>query len=100
MDYRFVPTTVFTPLEYGCCGYAEEEAYEKYGKENITVYHTEFKPLEWAFNKKRPNVLSYVKLIVLKNDNEKVIGFHIASPSAGEVTQGASIAMVLGVTKK
>jgi len=56
MDYRFVPTTVFTPLEYGCCGYPEDEAYEKFGKENVTVYHTEFKPLEWAYNKKRPSV--------------------------------------------
>jgi pyruvate/2-oxoglutarate dehydrogenase complex dihydrolipoamide dehydrogenase (E3) component len=26
MDYNLVPTTVFTPLEYGCCGYSEEEA--------------------------------------------------------------------------
>jgi len=26
MDYFNVPTTVFTPLEYGCCGYSEEDA--------------------------------------------------------------------------
>jgi pyruvate/2-oxoglutarate dehydrogenase complex dihydrolipoamide dehydrogenase (E3) component len=26
MDYINVPTTVFTPLEYGCCGPSEEEA--------------------------------------------------------------------------
>jgi thioredoxin reductase (NADPH) len=26
MDYISVPTTVFTPLEYGCCGYDEEAA--------------------------------------------------------------------------
>jgi pyruvate/2-oxoglutarate dehydrogenase complex dihydrolipoamide dehydrogenase (E3) component len=26
MNYRYVPTTVFTPLEYGCCGYSEEAA--------------------------------------------------------------------------
>ena len=23
MNYQYVPTTVFTPLEYGCCGYSE-----------------------------------------------------------------------------
>ena len=22
MSYKYVPTTVFTPLEYGCCGYS------------------------------------------------------------------------------
>jgi len=26
MDYVNVCTTVFTPLEYGCCGYSEEDA--------------------------------------------------------------------------
>ena len=26
MDYKNVPTTVFTPLEYGACGYAQEDA--------------------------------------------------------------------------
>jgi len=26
MDYDMVPTTVFTPLEYGCCGLSEEDA--------------------------------------------------------------------------
>lgn len=26
MSYKYVPTTVFTPIEYGCCGYSEEEA--------------------------------------------------------------------------
>lgn len=36
-DYINVPTTVFTPLEYGCCGYAEEEAIEKFGADSIEV---------------------------------------------------------------
>ena len=26
MDYEGVPTTVFTPLEYSCCGLSEEDA--------------------------------------------------------------------------
>jgi thioredoxin reductase (NADPH) len=26
MDYVNIPTTVFTPLEYGCCGLTEVEA--------------------------------------------------------------------------
>lgn len=50
MDYTNVPTTVFTPLEYGCVGLSEEDAKAKY-KDNIRCYHTEFKPLEWSFNK-------------------------------------------------
>lgn len=29
MDYKNIATTVFTPLEYGCVGYSEEEANAK-----------------------------------------------------------------------
>lgn len=37
MDYNAVPTTVFTPIEYGAIGYSEEEAIQLYGSENIEV---------------------------------------------------------------
>jgi thioredoxin reductase (NADPH) len=86
MDYINVPTTVFTPIEYGCCGLTEDEAKEKYGADNIATYHTEFKPLEWAYNKGRPDGDCYVKVLVNKADNNRVVGFHMISPNAGEVT--------------
>ena len=38
MDYTNVPTTVFTPLEYGCIGLAEEDAIAKYGESDIEVH--------------------------------------------------------------
>lgn len=31
MSYKYVATTVFTPLEYGCIGYSTEDAIEKFG---------------------------------------------------------------------
>lgn len=46
MDYKGVPTTVFTPLEYGCCGLTEEEAREALG-DKLATYHVQFQPLEW-----------------------------------------------------
>jgi thioredoxin reductase (NADPH) len=39
MDYINIPTTVFTPLEYGCCGYSEDDAKAKFGEDNIATYH-------------------------------------------------------------
>ena len=41
-----------------------------------------------------------MKVIVSKEDNERVIGFHILAPNAGEITQGIGIAMKCGMTKK
>ena len=36
-DYVNVCTTVFTPLEYGCCGLSEEDAIQQYGEGDIEV---------------------------------------------------------------
>merc|ERR1712046_225749 len=55
MDYDCVPTTVFTPLEYGCVGVSEELAGERYGEENIEVYISAMKPLEWQLNHEEHN---------------------------------------------
>ena len=96
-NYDNVPTTVFTPLEYGCCGLAEEAAKEKFGEDKIEVYHSNFWPLEWTVAH-RPNNDCYMKLIVTK-DNNKVVGFHYLGPNAGEVTQGFAGMIALGATK-
>jgi thioredoxin reductase (NADPH) len=37
MDYRIVPTTVFTPIEYGSIGLSEQTAIEQFGDDNIEV---------------------------------------------------------------
>ncbi|XP_045146087.1 thioredoxin reductase 3 [Echinops telfairi] len=98
-DYVNVPTTVFTPLEYGCCGYAEEKAAEVYSKKNLEVYHTLFWPLEWTVAD-RDNNTCYAKIICNRLDNDRVIGFHIFGPNAGEITQGFAAAMKCGLTKQ
>ena len=36
-DYINVPTTVFTPLEYGSIGYSEDEAIAKFGENDLEV---------------------------------------------------------------
>lgn len=108
MDYHTIPTTVFTPLEYGAIGFAEEAAIEKFGAENLETYHSKFAPLEWslmpsdfnAFEKWEADKAScFCKLVCLKTEDERVVGFHYAGPNAGEVTQGFATAMRLGATK-
>ncbi|XP_054992840.1 thioredoxin reductase 3 [Sorex araneus] len=98
-DYINVPTTVFTPLEYGCCGLSEEKAIEIYKKDNLDVYHTLFWPLEWTVAG-RDNNTCYVKIICNKFDQDRVVGFHLLGPNAGEVTQGFAAAMKCGLTKQ
>ena len=63
-----VPTTVFTPLEYGCIGLSEEGAVAKYGEDNIEVYHTNYIPLEYTVAK-RDSSECYAKLICNRLEN-------------------------------
>lgn len=100
LNYDHIPTTIFTPLEYSCMGLSEEKAFARLGEENVEVYHTAFKPLEWNFLKTRKDNLCYCKLIVDKTQNEKIIGFHYVGPNAGEVLQGYAVAITAGLTKQ
>jgi thioredoxin reductase (NADPH) len=82
MSYDYVATTVFTPIEYGMCGFSEEAARKKFGTENIVVYGESMKPFEWAFSSHRAND-AFIKLIVNEADNERVVGIHFLGPNAG-----------------
>ncbi|KAL1435698.1 hypothetical protein MTO96_010484 [Rhipicephalus appendiculatus] len=97
-DYTNVPTTVFTPIEYGCIGYSEENAIAKFGEENIEVFHTSFTPLEWTLPKRGADA-GYLKIVCLIPENNRILGFHYLGPNAGEVTQGFATAMKLNATK-
>lgn len=99
VDYQNIATTVFTPIEYGCIGYSEEVAIEKFGEDNIEVYHSYFMPLEWTVPHREENTC-YAKLVCNKMDEERVIGFHVVGPNAGEITQGFAVAMKRGATKE
>jgi thioredoxin reductase (NADPH) len=98
MNYQNVPTTVYTPLEYGAVGYSEEDAEAKFGKGRLEVYHTYFTPLELTLPHRGENAC-YAKLICDKEENERVVGLHVCGPSAGEMTQGFAIAIKCGATK-
>ena len=86
MDYRMVPTTVFTPIEYGCVGYTEEGAVAEFGADNLEVFHQYYQPLEWRLVKSRADRSAFVKLIVHKADSDRVVGMHVCGPHAGEIT--------------
>ena len=98
-DYTFIPTTVFSPTEYSFVGMSEEEAVKAYGEENVEIYHREVTPLQLSIVKGNLKS-SYMKLICLKSDNEKVIGMHYFGPSADEVIAGYAVAMKLGLRKE
>lgn len=97
MDYDNVPTTVFTPLEYGCVGLSEEEAIERHGEDNIEVYHAYYKPLEFTVAE-RDASQCYIKMVCLRDEQQRILGLHFIGPNAGEVVQGFTLGMKCGAT--
>ncbi|XP_075754445.1 thioredoxin reductase 2, mitochondrial isoform X2 [Pelodiscus sinensis] len=97
MDYDNVPTTVFTPLEYGCVGLSEEKAVEQYGLDNIEVYHAYYKPLEFTVAE-RDATQCYIKMICLRERQQRILGLHFIGPNAGEVIQGFALGIKCGAT--
>ncbi|KAL5266697.1 hypothetical protein ACHWQZ_G003913 [Mnemiopsis leidyi] len=99
-DYVNVPTTVFTPLEYGSVGLSEDAAIAKYGEENVEVYHTKHTPTEQVVREASAlEGYNYAKLICNRADNERVVGLHYLGPNAGEITGGFGLGLIMGATK-
>ncbi|XP_018566419.1 thioredoxin reductase 2, mitochondrial isoform X1 [Anoplophora glabripennis] len=97
MDYDNVATTVFSPLEYGAVGLSEEKATERYGPDSIEVYHAYYKPTEFFIPQKNISHC-YLKVVALREGDQKVIGMHFIGPQAGEVIQGFAAAIKCNLT--
>ncbi|GAB1609562.1 thioredoxin reductase 2, mitochondrial-like [Argonauta hians] len=96
MDYNSVGTAVYTPLEYGCVGLSEEAALHRFGEDNIEIYHSFYKPLEYTIPD-RDSSSCFVKVICQRED-DKLIGVHYLGPNAGEVIQGFGTAFKAGAS--
>lgn len=108
MRYELIPTTVFTPLEYGAVGLSEQAAMVQYGADAIDVYHLAYDTLELAVAHRvdRSGMpmppQCYSKLIVTRGAtpaDERILGLHVLGPNAGEVVQGFAVAMRMGATR-
>ena len=93
LDYRMIPTAVFTTPEIGTVGLTEEEASE-FGP--LSIYTTKFKSMRDGFAGREDQI--FMKLIV-EEKNQKVLGCHFVSPFAGELVQLAAVAVTMGATK-
>ncbi|MEM8921354.1 MAG: FAD-dependent oxidoreductase, partial [Pseudomonadota bacterium] len=95
MDHADIATAVFTQPEVGTVGLAEHEAREKYG--DVDVYKTHFRPMRNAIS--GSDVRVFMKVIV-KPDDQRVVGVHLVGPEAAEMIQMLAIAVKMGVTKQ
>ncbi|WLH10560.1 glutathione-disulfide reductase [Pseudomonas hefeiensis] len=95
VDYRMIPTAVFSLPNIGTVGLTEEQAREE-GHE-VQVFESRFRPMKLTLTDCQERTL--MKLVVDAR-TDKVLGCHMVGPDAGEIVQGLAIALKAGATKR
>ncbi len=94
VDYRDVPTAIFSHPNVATVGYSEEEARKQFG--DISVYTSSFRHLKHTLSGN--SAKTFLKLIVDKA-SDRVVGLHMVGDEAGEIVQGMAVAIKAGATK-
>lgn len=95
VDYRCVPSAVFSHPPIAGVGLTESQARDAYGHD-VKVYTSDFRAMKNVLAGR--NERSLYKMIV-NAANDKVIGIHMIGPEAAEILQAAAIAVKAGLTK-
>jgi glutathione reductase (NADPH) len=94
-DHADVPTAVFVQPPVGTVGLAEADARRKFGA--VDIYKVKFRPMRDMLTGDEERVLMK---IVVRAEDDRVIGVHIVGPQAHEIIQAVAIAVKMGATKK
>ena len=95
VDYRNVPTAVFSHPNVGTVGLSEAQARKDYA--DVAIYKSTFTALKHRLSGR--NELTLMKLVVDKAA-DRVLGVHMVGAEAGEIIQGFAVALTCGATKR
>ncbi|MCG9697941.1 glutathione-disulfide reductase [Shewanella sp. Isolate11] len=96
MDYKLIPTVVFSHPAIGTMGLTEPEAVAQYGQDQIKVYSSGFTSMYTAVTAHRQ---ACKMKLVCAGENETVVGIHGIGYGMDEILQGFGVAMKMGATK-
>jgi glutathione reductase (NADPH) len=95
MDYTNIPLAVFSQPPVAAVGLSESMAQEKFGA--LDIYLTRFRALRHTLTGRDEKTM--MKLVV-KQEDQKVVGVHMVGADAPEIVQGLAIALQCGATKQ
>jgi glutathione reductase (NADPH) len=95
LDYKVIPTVVFSHPPMATVGLTEAKARAEYG-DAVKCYSTAFTNMYYALGEQKQR--SAMKLITV-GDEEKVVGCHVIGDGADEMMQGFAVAIRMGATK-
>jgi len=96
LDYRDIPTVIFSHPPIGTVGLSEDEARRLHG-EAVKVYTAGFVPMYHALMPRKPR--AEMKLVCV-GPEERIVGCHVIGAGADEMLQGFAVALKMGATKK
>lgn len=97
INFSLIPTTIFSPIQYSLIGLSQQQAEDRYGKKDVSVYHSFFPTLEsQIIDNNLKDHLNYFKIVTL-GKLKKIIGIHLFCPKSSEIIQGFVLAMSKGI---
>ena len=96
LEYRMIPTVVFTHPPIGTVGASEAEARAQYG-DAVKVYIADFTPMYHALTTRKTR--TDMKLVCV-GPEQRIVGCHIIGTGADEMLQGFAVAIRMGATKR
>lgn len=94
VDYRDVPTAVFSSPPVATVGYTEADARAAFGA--MDVYTSEFRPL---MNTVSGSTERTFMKVVVRPEDDRVLGVHICGVDGPEIIQAVAVALKCGATK-
>ena len=94
VDYRNIPSAVFSHPPIAGVGMTESQARDRLG--SYKTYVSDFRPMKNVLAGRNERAL--YKMIV-DEETEQVVGLHMIGPDAPEILQAAAVAVKAGLTK-
>lgn len=93
VDYRLIPTAVFSTPEVGTVGMTEDEARAAF--ETVAIYQTKFRSLkDVAINATQFTLMK----VIVDHTSDRILGVHLFAESASEMIQLIAVAVRAGAT--
>jgi glutathione reductase (NADPH) len=96
LDYRLIPTVIFTHPPIGSVGLSEQEARAQHG-DAVKTFRSDFMPLYHGLTERRRR--AEMKLVTVGAER-RIVGLHVFGMGADEMLQGFAVALRMGATKR
>jgi glutathione reductase (NADPH) len=96
LEYRCIPTVIFSHPPIGTVGMTEAEARAVHG-DDVRTYESRFTPMFYALGEKKEKAT--MKLVTAGPD-ERIVGCHLIGDGVDEMLQGFAVAIRMAATKK